>query len=542
MSNTKIKIFIGYAPEDKNYFEELYKHFAILKRGLKEEDDIELDIFSRNVISAGSAIDKEIKLNLEKSHVIILFISVDFLELCLKNESYEQEFKKVADKHKQGKAIVIPILVNKCFWKYSFFKNLQVLPKDNEPISISQNPKSKTYDIVEEITNIIKSDRFKEILDINHETPNEFPSPKKYFIGRSQELTDLDLKLISNDIVYMIGIGGVGKTEFLKKFASTQIKRYDKILYLTEIRNYEVNDYISKYYDNTKPKYNVIKELLENKKTLLIWDELHLIKHSADFNKFLKKIDFKNFNSKIVLSSKTNRIVSGTGQKLDSFLLEGLKRSEAKDYTNQVCKEYIIDTKKRERCFLYFEENNIYEKVSSNPLAIESVVKLFDIKPLSKNIIKDLVNNSNLDFVKKLCKTIICDWCKYKEEIKDIRLRNILIASSIFDTPFEESLICEIVESEYDAQVFHKLTNDLFLIYDDIRKKYYVPPLIRGFARYLVEDKGKVIIHKKAHKYFAAKGDEERSKKHLKLSKKNGESYLHIENFKIYDDDKKLCE
>lgn len=58
-------------------------------------------------------------------------------------------------------------------------------------------------------------------------------SPCKYFSGREKELSALDEMLKTHDKVFVYGIGGIGKSEFVKKYISLHKKDFRNVLYIT---------------------------------------------------------------------------------------------------------------------------------------------------------------------------------------------------------------------------------------------------------------------------------------------------------------------
>src|SRR4051812_19255899 len=101
-------VFIVYSREDEEFRSELAKHLKPLeRRGL-------IRPWHDRMIGAGddwkSAIDK----HLEEADVVLLLVSVDFIssDFC-----YEIEMSRALERHREGNARVIPILIRDCHWK-----------------------------------------------------------------------------------------------------------------------------------------------------------------------------------------------------------------------------------------------------------------------------------------------------------------------------------------------------------------------------------------------------------------------------------------
>lgn len=64
--------------------------------------------------------------------MILLFVSPHFIE---SKYCYEIEGRRALERHTQGSARVIPIILRPCAWHDAPFSKLQALPRDGKPIS-----------------------------------------------------------------------------------------------------------------------------------------------------------------------------------------------------------------------------------------------------------------------------------------------------------------------------------------------------------------------------------------------------------------------
>lgn len=60
------------------------------------------------------------------------------------------------------------------------------------------------------------------------------------FVGRNKEIEELDNILTNNQLVFISGIGGIGKTELIKQYAKKYRKKYDTILFSVFEKNIEM--------------------------------------------------------------------------------------------------------------------------------------------------------------------------------------------------------------------------------------------------------------------------------------------------------------
>lgn len=148
-----LNIFISYSHVDEDIKNKLIRHLEPLKK-LKL-----VNIWYDGKISPGEDLDKKIKTEISKSHVILLIISVDFIN---SKYCYDVELEEAIDRHEKGESRVIPIIARNCYWKHTPFSTLLALPKDGRPI-VSWPP----HDIDSVYTEIVTSlkDVIVEILE-----------------------------------------------------------------------------------------------------------------------------------------------------------------------------------------------------------------------------------------------------------------------------------------------------------------------------------------------------------------------------------------
>ncbi|WP_421800503.1 SUMF1/EgtB/PvdO family nonheme iron enzyme [Haliscomenobacter sp.] len=126
MEPTPLKTFIIYAHEDRSTVNAIRGQLRIFEK--KEV----LQIWDDGEILAGQDWDKSIKLKLESAQLILLFISVDFL-----NSEYieKTELQAALQRHREEKAKLIPIIVRRCPWEEYFeLGKFQALPPNAKPI------------------------------------------------------------------------------------------------------------------------------------------------------------------------------------------------------------------------------------------------------------------------------------------------------------------------------------------------------------------------------------------------------------------------
>jgi hypothetical protein len=120
------KIFFSYSHRDEELRDELEKHLSMLKRqGF-------IETWHDRRIVAGAELDHEISQNLETADVILLLVSVDFLD---SNYCYDIEMTRAMERHEAGEARVIPVILRPCDWHDAPFGKLLATPPDGKPVT-----------------------------------------------------------------------------------------------------------------------------------------------------------------------------------------------------------------------------------------------------------------------------------------------------------------------------------------------------------------------------------------------------------------------
>jgi len=143
---TKLNIFLSYAHEDELMKAELDKSLIGLKRSGR------IDVWQDKEIMAGQEWDEAIKNKLAEADIILLLISVDF-----NNSQYiwEKELTVAMQRHNEGKARVIPIILRPCDWGNFPYAKLQALPDGAVPVSTFENKDEAYTNIARKIGSVV---------------------------------------------------------------------------------------------------------------------------------------------------------------------------------------------------------------------------------------------------------------------------------------------------------------------------------------------------------------------------------------------------
>jgi hypothetical protein len=121
-----LHVFISYSHHDQAMKEELVKHLSPLKRL-----NLIADWHDRR-IEPGDKWDQVISENLKKADIVILLVSIDFIN---SRYCYDVEMDKALDQAADRDTVIIPVIARRCLWKNTPFSPYQALPTDGKAIA-----------------------------------------------------------------------------------------------------------------------------------------------------------------------------------------------------------------------------------------------------------------------------------------------------------------------------------------------------------------------------------------------------------------------
>jgi hypothetical protein len=143
-------VFFSYSHADENLRNELEKHLTMLKR------DGTISIWHDRKIVVGTSVDSSISQWLERAEVILLLVSSDFLvsEYC-----YGTEMSRAIERHRNGEAKVIPVILRPCDWHAAPFGKLLATPTDGKAVTLWTNQDAAFLDITKSIRTALAASR-----------------------------------------------------------------------------------------------------------------------------------------------------------------------------------------------------------------------------------------------------------------------------------------------------------------------------------------------------------------------------------------------
>ncbi|MBW4653766.1 MAG: HEAT repeat domain-containing protein [Kaiparowitsia implicata GSE-PSE-MK54-09C] len=140
-----ISLYVSYAAADEVLQIQLANHLTLLERqGV-------ITSWSSHQILPGDDRTQTIHQQLNTADIILLLISANSLadDTC-----YHLEIQRAMERHQSGEARVIPILLRPVDWQGAPFSQLDMLPKNHQPVTTWQNPDEAFLEIAEGIREI----------------------------------------------------------------------------------------------------------------------------------------------------------------------------------------------------------------------------------------------------------------------------------------------------------------------------------------------------------------------------------------------------
>jgi hypothetical protein len=185
-----LQVFCCYAREDQSFLFQLKTYLKPLARDGLIVIQADIDV------SPGEEWEQKISHWLNTAHMIILLISPDFMasDYC-----YSKEMMRAMERHEQGEARVVPIILRPADWHSAPFAKLQVLPKNAKPVIREgrYRRESAFLDVAKGIRKVV------EELSAGSRTDSEENREKHHTkIGEFARITPHDLQTIGLSVYF----------------------------------------------------------------------------------------------------------------------------------------------------------------------------------------------------------------------------------------------------------------------------------------------------------------------------------------------------
>lgn len=145
--NKTIKVFCCYSHKDEELRAEFETHLSMLKKeGI-------IDLWHDRRITGGEEWHGVIDEHLNSADIILFLISSDFLDsdYCM-----DVEVQRALERHNNGRARAIPVILRSCDWRRPPLSELKALPKDAIPVKKWPERDDAFLDIVEGIRKAVE--------------------------------------------------------------------------------------------------------------------------------------------------------------------------------------------------------------------------------------------------------------------------------------------------------------------------------------------------------------------------------------------------
>lgn len=144
----EVQIFIAYSRRDADLLSELRSHLTPLTRSRR------VKVWYDGEIIPGAVWESDIKKHLQESDIILLLVSADAIA---SDYFYEKEMGEALERHENGSAHVVPLILRPCDWRPTPLGKLQALPKNGTPVTSWVNRDDALNDAVVSLRKLVDS-------------------------------------------------------------------------------------------------------------------------------------------------------------------------------------------------------------------------------------------------------------------------------------------------------------------------------------------------------------------------------------------------
>jgi len=410
------KVFISYSHKDESHREDLEEQLSMLKR-----QNI-ISVWHDRKITAGDDWKMRIDENLESADIIIFLVSPSFLgsDYC-----YDVEVKKAQERHEEGAASIISIIVRSCDWTGCEFSKFQAVPTDARPITLWEDKDSAWLNAVNGLkkhinefspkpvsANNLTMDEIKttpsalqltwlddtEILLTHRKADkvklsNIYVSPDLEFCD---SLKNKEIEIVSSDTLFkepgyflLSGEEQQGKTTLLKYGFRAFLKKEYLPVYI-DAKSIKNSDLTKLLEHEVEKQYDYLNYVTFNKyeKKVLLLDNFEEIGLNQKFRNLLLENVNKKFDWVIITCQSSFSYISSEIPSLDEYKkaeilgFGNFKREEiVQKWISLGVEESINDTDLYSQCDeLKAQLNTIIKKniVPAKPIYILMLVQMFE--------------------------------------------------------------------------------------------------------------------------------------------------------------------
>jgi tetratricopeptide (TPR) repeat protein len=393
--STPPEVFVSYSHLDDEYKEGLVKQLNVLaEQGVISQ-------WHDGLLVAGERWNDEIVRRLNSSRIILLLISVDFLNSIYINDV---EIKHASKRYQAGEITVIPVLVRSVFgWKKKPFGgiklgDLQALPSNSKFIKSWRDRDDAFADVAEGIQKVVE--KLKPSTDKRVAPPPSIPTshPTDYVRRHDEKGRDILERLNEalapgkKGLVALWGKGGTGKTRIAAEAASALTGQFgQRIVWTSAEKRTDFTfstllDEIARQLGEPdllklaqEPKEEAVRELLAHAPTLIILDNFETV---ASVDERANCVDFlaERANCSALITSRQK--VAAPARNIP---IKGMSNKEAQDFLDQ-----LIEQTQESGIFTKQVRNRIIQTAESNPYIMLWMIAQIDEAQTPKKVLDEL--------------------------------------------------------------------------------------------------------------------------------------------------------
>ncbi len=335
-----------------------------------------------------------------------------------------------------------------------------------------------------------------------HIQRHDFPRPKTYFVGREQELEDINKAYKSNTFILIEGAGGIGKTQFVAKFIEA-LPHKDRIVWFDCIPTSQPDDVILgagfdellKGKEKTeREKFSAFKDKVQEFELVVFLDNYQEVQNDPNFKSLLAFFNDYLTKGHLIVIGRDD-IVSPDLQP-SRIHLKGLGDMSV-EHARKLIEHVYPESKNISNETLI----RVCHELKGYPLAIDLAVYLLSEGESADTILQAAVDQAMSEesgkekISERLLNAIFTRTDASQEEKEFLKL------ISVFRGKVEKSAAQSVIPSEYYQPAWRKLVKrNLLTVEDDY---FEIHPLIREFSYKSLENKQEV--HTWAANYFSPK-------------------------------------
>ncbi len=157
--------------------------------------------------------------------------------------------------------------------------------------------------ILEYIAEKINTDKTETKIINSRQLINNIPQAKSTFLGREKEIKEISEQLTKRNVLFLCGVGGIGKSELVKEYITSNKANYKNINFTTydgSIKStllngvkFLNNEFNSNNIDENYEKWKNLISSLNLKETLIVIDNVDDMENDTDFNEAIKFLSSK---------------------------------------------------------------------------------------------------------------------------------------------------------------------------------------------------------------------------------------------------------